>query len=564
MRPRTLLFLTLLALSAVPRPAGAQQGEGVLGSVTAGDTQKPIEGAMVLLLDEAGRRVNGVLSATNGWFRVAAPGPGRYRLRVERIGYLSTDTDLFDVAAGATVERRVVASVRPVQLAQIDVAGGRRCEVRPAEGIATATVWAEARKALEAATWTTELEMYEFAWMTFERSLDASGRRTLKESRSFNRHFTSQPFVAHDPAKLAAGGFVEIPTPLTGVWQYYAPDATVLLSDPFLDTHCMRLERRERDGVRMIGLAFEPIPGRRLPDVRGVIWMDQGSATQRLSIEYKYVNLFRDIGDNHDASGELSFVELPNGTWIVKDWRIRMPKIEQEQDVQGRVRRYVVTAYQDAGGNVRQVQTNRGDIVLDELQGGVHGTVTDSVGRPASGLRVWIEGTEFTTVSDSLGSFSFAGVGKGFYRVATISPALEEAGELDSHADVEVAQTGITEVKLEIPFLGRMLLARCLETPPFSDEAVLAGRVLDATGAPVEGAEVRATWDEVTGGAVGLRMSEQGMAATTDEMGGFTFCTVPTDRSVELRATLGERVSQPVEVPISLETQTVVARVVLP
>jgi hypothetical protein len=560
--PRTLLFLALLAWSVLPTAARAQSPEGVLGSVTAGDTGRPLEGAMVLLLNAEGGRVNGVLSATNGWFRVAAPGPGRYRLRVERIGYLSTDTDLFEVAAGQTVERKVVTSVKPVQLAQIDVSGGRRCEVRPAEGMATATVWAEARKALEAATWSTEREMYQFAWMRFERSLDESGRRILREQRSFNRHFTSQPFSAADPKKLAAGGFVE--TLRNGEWQYYAPDASVLLSDPFLDTHCMRLERREQDGTRMIGLAFEPISGRSLPDVAGVVWLDQGTAQLR-TIEYKYVNLLRELGNNHDAGGELNFVALPNGTWIVKDWRIRMPRISEERDIQGRIRRYVVTAYQDEGGSVQQVQTNRGGIVLDELRGGVHGTVTDSIGRPAAGLRVWIDGTEFETVSDSAGAFSFAGVGKGFYRVATISPALEDAGELDTHEDVEVAQTGITEVKLELPFLGRALLARCVETAPMSDEAVVAGRVLDRAGAPVEGAEVRVTWQQVArGGPAGLRMNQEGMATTTDDIGGFTFCQVPTDRTAELRATLGERESEAVEVAIPMEAETIVARVVLP
>ena len=241
-----------------------------------------------------------------------------------------------------------------------------------------------------------------------------------------------------------------------------------------------------------------------------------------------------------------------------------MPRISEERDIQGRIRRYVVTAYQDEGGIVQQARTNRGQVILDELQGGIHGTVVDSLGRPAQGLRVWIEGTDFATVSDSLGSFSFGGVGKGFYRVATISPALEAAGELDAHQDVEVAQTGITEVQLELPFLGRALLARCVDTPPMADEAVLAGRVVDAAGAPVEGADVRVTWDLVTEGATGLRMNQEGMAVTTDEIGGFTFCTLPTDRTVVLTAVLGERESEPVQVPIGNGVESVVARIVLP
>lgn len=566
-RRAALFLLALGGLAAVPRALRAQE-QGILGSVTAGDTGKPLEGAMVLLLDPAGRRVNGVLSAANGWFRLAAPSPGRYRLRVERIGYASTDSDVFDVPAGQTVERRLTTSVKPVQLANIDVSGGRRCQVRPAEGVATASVWDEARKALAAATWTAERGMYQFAWMTFQRSLDQTGRRVVKEERSFNRHFTSQPFSAVEPEKLAAGGFVQLVGggPITSnpraEWQYYAPDAKVILSDPFLDTHCFRIERTEREGVRMIGLTFEPIAGRSLPDVAGTIWLEQASARLR-SLEFRYVNLLRDLSE-HDGGGELTFSELPNGTWIVKDWRIRMPRISEERDTGGRTRRVHVVGYQDEGGIVQQAQTAGGTKVLDELMGGVHGTVLDSLGRPATGLRVWLEGTQLATVSDSVGGFSFSNVGRGLYRVMASSDAFDEAGETGAHADIQVGEKGISEVRIEIPSLNHALLQRCVETPPRADEAVVAGRVFDRAGSPVMGADVRVIWEQVRGGAAGLSVAQEGVGAQSDEDGLFTFCGVPTDRTVELRATLGERESAVVKLPLSLEVETAIARIVLP
>ena len=49
--------------------------------------------------------------------------------------------------------------------------------MRPAEGAATAIVWYEARKALAAASWTWEREMYRFAWTRYERRLSDDGRR---------------------------------------------------------------------------------------------------------------------------------------------------------------------------------------------------------------------------------------------------------------------------------------------------------------------------------------------------------------------------------------------------
>ena len=561
--PRGLLaLLALAALALGPDAVRAQRPDpvqDVRGNVIEGDSNKPLEGAMVLLFNEAGRRVNGVLSATNGFYRILVPAPGRYHLRVDRIGYASTDTEFFDVAAGATVERRVVTAVKPIQLAQIDVSGGRRCEVRPAEGVATATVWEEARKALAAATWTSEREMYQFAWMRYQRSVDESGLRILSEQRTFNRHFTSQPFSAVEPSKLASTGFVEMMA--SGDWQYYAPDAKVLLSDDFLDTHCLRLQREERDGTRMMGLAFEPISGRRLPDVQGVLWLDQESAQLR-SLEYRYVNLLRDLRE-HDGGGELTYALLPNGTWIVKEWRIRMPRIAEERDGQGRTRRFVVTGYRDEGGVVQQATTAAGGVVLDDLQGGVHGIVTDSLGRPAAGRSVAIEGTRFATVSDADGSFSFSGVGRGIWRVVVADPVLEAAGEPGAHADVIVQQTGVVEARVEIPSGTWVILQRCVETPPASDEAVLSGRVLDSAGSPVPNAEVRVTWNTVTT-AIGLRMREEGLAMVSDESGVYTFCAVPTDRTVSVRAVLGERESEAVAIPIAIAQETVVAQIVLP
>lgn len=77
---------------------------------------------------------------------------------------------------------------------------------------------------------------------------------------------------------------------------FHAPDAAVLLSDTFLDTHCFRLQSAHRAHVGMVGLAFEPVRGTRTPDVHGVLWMDAESAELRL-LEYGYGDLPRSVPD---------------------------------------------------------------------------------------------------------------------------------------------------------------------------------------------------------------------------------------------------------------------------
>lgn len=53
---------------------------------------------------------------------------------------------------------------------------------------------------------------------------------------------------------------------------FYAPDAEVLLSDAFLDSHCFSLREATVQGEARLGLTFEPVPGRTIPEVRGVLW----------------------------------------------------------------------------------------------------------------------------------------------------------------------------------------------------------------------------------------------------------------------------------------------------
>ena len=137
-----LLVPALVLLSA---PLGAQQEpaqQEVRGLVTADGTGAPIKGALILLIDLDGNRVGGVLSASNGRFRVPVPDPGRYVLRAERLGYASMDTELIEVPAGTSVEQRIVSAMRPIQLAGLYLRGGRRCEVQPPVGLA---VWEEVR-----------------------------------------------------------------------------------------------------------------------------------------------------------------------------------------------------------------------------------------------------------------------------------------------------------------------------------------------------------------------------------------------------------------------------------
>ena len=194
-----------MCLMALASHAAAQTVRGVVAEDGTGTRRA---GAMVVLFDFDGEAVDRVLSDAGGGFTMRADHPGRYHVRVDRIGYASLTTDPFDVPVRGTF-RRIDVPIRPIRLRGLDVSGSRRCKVRPEEGRVTARVWEEARKALEAAAWTQSTGIYRYTLRHFVRDLDRSGERILDENRAFKRGSTNVPFVSVPVEGLIADGFVQ-------------------------------------------------------------------------------------------------------------------------------------------------------------------------------------------------------------------------------------------------------------------------------------------------------------------------------------------------------------------
>ena len=173
------------------------------------------------------------------------------------------------LAPGAAAFHDLVVPVQAIALDNITVEGERRCVLRPEGGLDVARVWEEARKALAAAAFTDETSVYRYVTMKYERDLDTDARTVTNEQRNFSDLMQRQTFVSRPVEELMADGFVQEEEDGT---YYYAPDANVMLSDAFLDTHCLRVRDGEDETAGLIGLAFEPVEGRRGHiDIRGVM-----------------------------------------------------------------------------------------------------------------------------------------------------------------------------------------------------------------------------------------------------------------------------------------------------
>lgn len=311
----------VLVLGCCLALAGRLGAQVVRGEVVDGGTARPIVGAVVILIDDHGARRAGVLTDDAGRFAVRAPAPGRYTLRIDRIGYASSTSPPLALGEGQTVERRLAASAVPISLAAMTVRGDDRCRVRPGEGERSFTLWREARKVLEAANISAESGLVEARVRRYVRVLDAYTLGVRREESAVTVTRGSRPFVAaRSPEELARDGYVSRDERYT---TYYAPDAEVLLSDPFAATHCFRALPPDDDHRGLVGLAFEPARKRKLPDVKGVLWLDArtGALTR---MEFRHTNLFPQVPPSK-YGGELEFERLPSGAWIVRRWWLRFP-----------------------------------------------------------------------------------------------------------------------------------------------------------------------------------------------------------------------------------------------
>jgi hypothetical protein len=361
------LGLVALAGVGLVTPVPRAAGQAIRTTVSGAGTGQPIVGALVLLTDSLGREVGRLLTDQSG--RVSFdPRPGSYRLRVLRIGYARWETSLFRLGPGDTLRTPVAAPETPVVLSGLTVEAEGHCRVHPEAGSAAATLWEEARKALEATDLTVRQRLYRFQTVSYSREYDRIGDPPTHEERAVGTGGTSWPFASLPAESLAARGYLQADA--QGVYRYYGPDLEVLFSDAFLSTHCFRAQPAA-DSMRavLVGLGFEPVEDRRLSDIAGVLWLDPRSAELR-DLEFRYTN----VGGwaENQAGGRITFARLPSGGWVIREWYIRVPvpivrrrmtSAEGGRRPLATVDTVGIAGYQEEGAWVTMVRTARGALV---------------------------------------------------------------------------------------------------------------------------------------------------------------------------------------------------------
>jgi hypothetical protein len=332
-----IFLVTLLPFCALLPQAGQselrvrlQSNEGV-----------PVAGALVALLDTNDSVVAEGLSTETGTRVLRAPS-GVYRVRARRIGFLPFVSP--PVVIPRQGELLLAIETSRVVLDRIVVNSKSQCNRSDPGSQSLGIVWDEIDKALRSSQLTTA-DLSGFGrGRVFHKEVGPGGSVISTDTTVFDI-VNQRPFGAIDPDSLARAGYV-LGNEVNG-WTFYAPDETVLLSDPFAATHCFRLVREaSRSGA--IGVAFEPVPQRKLADIVGVLWVDEKSSELR-EIVFHFVNA--GILSRYEAGGFTRFLRVPSGAWIVDEWLLKLPRLAMKRSA-FIGQEYMLVGYYEHGGGI--------------------------------------------------------------------------------------------------------------------------------------------------------------------------------------------------------------------
>jgi tetratricopeptide (TPR) repeat protein len=233
----------------------------------------------------------------------------------------------------------------PPRLPQVKVSAKTPCQVHPENALETADLWDAAQRTLEGTT-RSDSGTPTLLVREWRRTLDFRFEVRSEHSDTSEVH-TRHPFEKPAPANLERAGYIQ-----RQGWSivYYGPDPELLLSERFLRNHCFRRVAGEGAMAGLAGLAFAPLPGTRVADVTGVLWVDPERQELR-TLEYTWLNPPAEASAP-GIGGRADFARLLGTGWIVQRWNIRMARPEA-----GYTRGF--DGYTDQGGEVLAVTVPR-------------------------------------------------------------------------------------------------------------------------------------------------------------------------------------------------------------
>ena len=524
-------LLTVLTVVAYPASIGAQS---VRVQIVDDRTAEPIAGAIVSLLDARGTSVDEGLTSSTGHRLLTATASGEHRILVRRVGYVPVTSPPISLASGRPLPYVLPVRGQRVVLPSVVSRVRRGCRAQVDEVARTAVLWEEIRKALTASELTREEAYNPIQLRVVERTLDTEGH-TLSEAWSPWTTTRQSPFVATSPAELSRSGYLlrEDGKPVDfrasdvaeAQLQWHGPDAMVLLSSEFERDHCFQVVAGSGATQGLIGLAFEPIEGRKLPDIAGTLWVDRETAELR-HVEFEYVNTGLPSRVNR-GGGRIEFERLPTGEWIVREWTLRYPRIVLGR----RSRDFSLSGLSEVGGQAGPARMGR-------LAGTIYDSLAHDVLRGAR-LSVMDSGPSVTTGAD--GHYLFDSLEPGLHRLLLSHPALDSLGVGRVPVEALVVPEQLTTRDVAIPS-HRSFRAACT-TPPRTvpDSGMIAGTVYDTDGSVIARATIVLSW--MSHAPADTTAAAPTIVARSDERGSWIACGLPVGTPIVARVEANGRAS---------------------
>ena len=488
-------------------------------------TGRPLAG-VVVRLEQNGRPVVMGLSNEAGRLQLRAPAPGQYQVRAGRIGFEAPPPFSLELTSG-TVQRQLEMPGQIRQLPALTVSGSTRCEGRPTGGTLAAALWEEVQLALTANRITVEQRLQVVHAVRFQRDLSPQ-RRPLRERLLASMVTSDQPFVSPPADQLARYGFVRNQGDSV---EYSAPDAALLLADVFVRTHCFEVSARgeKRD---LVGLAFTPVPGTQRSDVEGTLWIDRQSRELR-HLEYRYTGVIGPAGMGNPG-GEIHFQRLPSGTWIVREWVIRMPRTAERRPVHPGEEPWIITGWLEAGGRASvRPPRNPGSNLVSRVEGEAFDSLHQG---PLVGAVITIDGEPDSVRSDSSGRFSLTVAGRGPRLLRVTHPLLGIVSD-NSTQEISLAPDRPAQVRVVVPSVAGFARTLCSDS---TDASHVLGTATERDGTPIVGARVRASWFRATGDANQAIAVNRSLTVASGTRGLFALCDLPSGWQARVEL-LGER-----------------------
>ena len=522
--------------------AGEGSAQVIRGVVVESGTRKPVASVLVSLVDSGNRDLQRFLADADGSFRFLALRPGRYSVRAERVGMTTETVDAGDLGPGDTITVRIAIEQRPIALEGIQASGERRCELREDLGEATQRVWEEARKALRATSLAESAGRYVYELEKYVRELAPGSLEIRSETRATSRTMSKRPIESRPVESLIADGWVVFESEDV---LFFAPDANVLLSDEFLATHCLRLRAGDGSRSHLLGLEFRPVRIRSaITDIEGVLWLARETGGLEW-LDFSYVNLPGPAGEikGDQIGGRVGFRGLPDGSWIVSNWHIRMPRMTEERDPFIGVRARLVGIVEEGGQVASARQRGATRAAYARRSGSIVGEVRESNGTDAvSEGRVGLVGVGLETDVGAEGRFGISALPAGVYSLAFLRPVLAGLDRDYVVAEVRVQEGDTVSVRFQAPDPDAVLARACGVEEWAPDTGVLQGHVAVA-GSRVAGPGVAVVAEWVSVRDLGTRLQAEARTVSTEttDLGAFRVCGVPTDsRTITVTAGTGE------------------------